>query len=153
MNLYEAGHLARELMRRHGLLGQGWTFSFDHARRRFGCCHYHTKRITLSRPLTFLNAIDEVRDTVLHEIAHALTPGDGHGRKWRAKCAQIGATPRRCYKDEEIVAPPRAAAKYLLGCEACGWWVERRRRSRRKYVCKRCSGSVEYRARPRVLTS
>ena len=30
MNLYEAAHLARELMGQHGL--PGWTFGFDHAR-------------------------------------------------------------------------------------------------------------------------
>src|SRR5687767_14955649 len=88
MNLYEAAHLAKQLMRQHGLDALGWTFGFDHARRRFGRCDYTDKRITLSRALTFLNSVDEVRDTVLHEIAHALTPGAGHGARWRAMCAR-----------------------------------------------------------------
>ena len=51
---HDAQELARELMRRHGLFDAGWRFRFDHARRRFGCCRYGPKLITLSRPLTLL---------------------------------------------------------------------------------------------------
>jgi len=140
MNLYEAAHLAQELMGQHGL--PGWTFGFDHARRRFGRCDYRRKRITLSRPLTWLNEIDEVRDTILHEIAHALCPDDGHGARWRATCRQIGARPIRCYTDEAVVSPPRAAARYRFGCPQCDRCIERRRRSRHRYLCKMCQGKV-----------
>ena len=104
MNLYEAAHLARKLMNDHGLVD--WRFDFDHARRRFGRCNYTHKLISLSRPLTLLNGIDEVRDTILHEIAHALCPKDGHGPRWRATCRRIGARPVRCYTDEQVISPP-----------------------------------------------
>src|SRR6476659_8376122 len=104
MNLYEAGALARQLLRQHGL--HDWRFELDHARRRFGRCDYTHRRITLSRPLTLLNPLEEVRDTLLHEIAHALTPGAGHGPRWRAMCRQLGARPVRCYADGAVVAPP-----------------------------------------------
>ena len=93
MNLYEAAHLARTLMAEHGL--GDWSFAFDHARRRFGACNYTRRRISLSRPLVLLNEIDAVRDTILHEISHALCPGDKHGPRWRATCRRIGATPKR----------------------------------------------------------
>ena len=145
MNLYEAAHLARSLMKEHGL--DGWAFAFDHARRRFGACNYTRKRITLSRPLVLLNGMDEIRDTVLHEIAHALCPDDGHGPRWRAKCREIGAKPKRCYSDETVASPPRRPAPYEWGCGACGWWVERRRRTRRAYVCAKCRGRLVYRAK------
>ena len=143
MNLYEAAHLARSLMKEHGL--DGWSFAFDHARRRFGACSYTRRRITLSRPLVLLNGMDEVRDTVLHEIAHALCPGDKHGPRWRTTCARIGARPKRCYDEEEIVAPARPPARYLLGCTRCDWWSPRRRRMKGKYVCRTCRGRVVYR--------
>lgn len=145
MNLYEASHLAKQLMHEHGLDVLGWTFGFDHARRRFGRCDYTHKRITLSRALTFLNSIDEVRDTVLHEIAHALTPGAGHGPRWRAMCQRIGARAVRCYDDGSVLSPPPRSARYQIGCLACGWWAPRHRRSRRRYVCTLCRGKVVYR--------
>src|SRR5476649_706966 len=112
MNLHEAAHLARDLMKQHGLIG--WTFEFDHARRRFGCCNYTHRKITLSKSLTFLNGIEEVRDTVLHEIAHALTPGARHGVRWRRKCVEIGARAKRCFNDEHVVSLPRPPARYLF---------------------------------------
>jgi predicted SprT family Zn-dependent metalloprotease len=145
VNLYEAAHLARQLMNQHGL--SDWSFELDHARRRFGKCNYTQKQISLSKPLTFLNPMEEVRDTLLHEIAHALAPGAKHGPRWRAMCRQIGARPVRCYTDQSVVSPPRRPAPYLFGCAACDWWVERRRISRRKYQCKKCRGVVVFRER------
>ena len=145
MDLVQARRLARGLMNEHGL--SDWRLMFDHAKRRFGACHYSKRMITLSRVLTLLNDERQVRDTVLHEIAHALTPGDVHGERWRKKCQEIGAAPVRCYRDEEVVAPERAAAKYLWGCAACDWWVERRRVNRRVFVCSTCRGKLVYRMR------
>jgi len=132
----DARELAWQLMRLHGL--SNWKFEFDHARRRFGSCQSTRKVITLSRPLVLLNDVQQVRDTILHEIAHALTPGDGHGAKWRRKCAEIGANPKRCYDDTTVVSPARAPAPFRYGCQTCGWWVDRRRRNRGLYVCAKC---------------
>ena len=115
----------------------GWRFRFDHARRRFGSCRYRQKLITLSRPLTILNPEEQVRDTLLHEIAHALTPGDGHGARWKRKCREIGARPQRCYTDASVLSPPRRPAPYQYGCPACDWWVERRRlMAGGRFVCR-----------------
>jgi SprT-like family protein len=80
---------------------QRWSLVFRQARSSFGICDGRQKRITISAPLTLLNDIDEVRNTILHEIAHALTTDRGHGRLWkegahgglstRAVLSQIGA--------------------------------------------------------------
>ena len=75
-------------MARHGL--GDWTFQFDRAKRRFGACNYTTRTISLSRTLTRLNDDAAVRETLLHEIAHALTPGAGHGPAWQVKCLEFG---------------------------------------------------------------
>jgi len=140
MNLYAAREMARSLMAAHGL--SGWAFSFDHARRRFGSCAWGRRRISLSRVLTLLNSEEEVRDTILHEIAHALCPRDGHGAKWKAMCVRIGARPVRCYSHSDVVTPVRRAARFAIGCPRCGWWQERFRRTRRKLVCRGCRGRV-----------
>ncbi|HEY8668665.1 MAG TPA: SprT-like domain-containing protein [Tepidisphaeraceae bacterium] len=140
MHPHDAQLLARELMQAHNLAG--WSFSFDHARRRFGSCRLKSKIITLSRPLTILNTPEQVRDTLLHEIAHALTPGDGHGQLWRDACRRIGAKPQRCYQEHEVMSPARPRARYRIGCQRCDWWADRRRRTRRKYLCAKCQGPI-----------
>jgi len=140
MTLEAARALAVHLMARHGL--EGWTFAFDRARKRLGSCLPSSRRITLSSTLTRLNDEEVVRDTILHEIAHALTPGDGHGARWRAACRKIGARPERLVPSHEVVLPP---APHALVCDRCGGRYPRYRRSRLRYACGRCraEGGVE----------
>lgn len=94
----------------HGLAARGWTGALDNAERRFGICRPGRKEISLSRTLVSLNSEEEVLDTILHEIAHALAGiehGDncGHDERWQAICRRIGARPERCYDGEEVNAP------------------------------------------------
>jgi predicted SprT family Zn-dependent metalloprotease len=135
MDVEEAAGLARRLMDEHGL--RHWQFRWDRARRRFGCCWQSRLLITLSRPLTALNDPAEVRDTLLHEIAHALVPG-GHTDAWRHKCVQIGARPHRCYSSQHVKLPEIARRFRFLA--TCGCRIEhvRRRKPTRSYICRRC---------------
>ncbi|MDQ3459375.1 MAG: SprT-like domain-containing protein [Deinococcota bacterium] len=132
MDLALATTLARRLMLEHGLTD--WTFRFDRARRRFGLCDYGNRTISLSKHLTELNDAAQVRDTLLHEIAHALSPGAGHGPRWRELCSRLGAKPVRLFADE--VARP--VSKYLLICPRCRQTLPRERRTRRVLACKPC---------------
>jgi predicted SprT family Zn-dependent metalloprotease len=144
MDLVRARWLAYMLLAQHGL--GDWKFEFDHARRRFGCCHISRKKITLSRPLTLLNDEPEVRDTLLHEIAHALEPTDGHGPRWRAACVRVGAKPVRCYTDKTVRSPARPPAKLVMTCEVCQWVVPRQRQPKRRAICRKCRTPVTIRA-------
>ena len=55
--------------------------AYDSAKRRAGVCRFATQTLGLSAPLTTLHSEVEVRDTILHEIAHALVgPRHGHDR-------------------------------------------------------------------------
>lgn len=136
MKLNEASTLARNLMDAHGL--HDWSLVFDRARTRFGLCVYGPKRIQLSRHLVKLNDEAQVRDTILHEIAHALVPrGAGHGPVWRRKAREIGCDAKRCYDTKEVVTPP---GKYTATCPNCARVIKRfkRRRKRRRVACGEC---------------
>lgn len=119
-------------MDEHGL--QAWAFAFDRARVRAGACHFGDRRITLSRALTAAHDEAEVRETVLHEVAHALVgPGHGHDRVWRAQAVAIGASGQRCYSAQEPVVPGRWQGRCVAGHV-----VHRHRRPDRLLLCARC---------------
>ncbi|PCI24387.1 sprT domain-containing protein [Candidatus Peregrinibacteria bacterium] len=104
-------------MEQYNLLETGWSFRFDKATRRFGCCNYSKKEISLSRRLTHLNDDEKVKDTLLHEVAHALVgPGHGHNAVWKAQALQIGCSGVRCYT-QDVVTPK---GKYSATCKNCG---------------------------------
>ena len=135
MHWAEAEELALELMGNHGLLRAGWGFAFDNAQQRFGQCNFRTQMITISAPLTSLNEEVVVRDTILHEIAHALTPGQGHNIKWKLKAQEIGANPKRCYDSAKVAKP---AAPLVANCPTCGKEYDRHRMPRGRRYCKPC---------------
>ncbi len=142
MDVNEARSLARLLMNQHGL--GAWHFQFDTAKRRFGSCSSARKIITLSTPLTLLNSAAEVRDTILHEIAHALAPG-GHHAAWRRMCARIGANPKRCFSAKTVNLPTiRRRFQYVGRC-ACATRHVKFRRPTRKYLCRRCRAVLTWR--------
>lgn len=135
MNLNDAKLLAERLMTDNGLIPH-WTFRFDRAVRRFGCCYWRKRMITLSRVLTELNAAAEVRDTILHEIAHALVgPGHWHDKAWKAKAAEIGCIGNRCYDNRAVNTPSHKYEAQCLGCKKMY-----RTHRRRKVSCGLCSG-------------
>ncbi len=85
--------MARRLMDEHGL--GAWTFAFLEAERRLGDCHFEDRLIRIGRGHALDAGEAEVRDTILHEIAHALAgPEARHGPAWKAAARRIGATPR-----------------------------------------------------------
>ncbi|MCC7085175.1 MAG: SprT-like domain-containing protein [Pirellulales bacterium] len=132
MDLAAAQRMAQLLMRKHGLFPE-WKFEFDRAVLRFGSCQWRRKKITLSAYLTALNDDVQVRDTILHEIAHALAPPRaGHGKKWRQIAQAIGCNAMRCY-GEEVIAPK---PKFIGTCPSCSMKVGRNRRD--LLSCAKC---------------
>ena len=129
----EVRNLALELMARHGL--EGWKFAFNRRKRALGLCRYGTKSIELSIYLVDANDGEEVRDTILHEIAHALVgPGHAHDAVWKAKCLEVGAKPARCGEAD------MPEGRWKASCPACGIGFSRHRRPKRLrgWSCKAC---------------
>lgn len=140
MQYSNAASLARELMNLHGL--GHWTFQFDRAKCRAGCCKYRRTTITLSEYYVPRNDEAEIRDTILHEIAHALAgPGQGHGPVWKAICLTIGAKPVRCYDNTKVDMPK---GQWRANCPSCKKEFHRHRRPKNDGIiyCAKCGPSV-----------
>lgn len=92
----EVTQLAQTLMSEHNLNWPAWGFRMSRHKLAIGRCEwrrYNSGMIMFSK--NFLHLPDsEIRDTILHEIAHALAGlGAKHGPAWKEKCIEIGARP------------------------------------------------------------
>jgi predicted SprT family Zn-dependent metalloprotease len=137
MELSQAEQLAIDLIRKHCPI---YSFKWSKATRCFGTCNRTDKVITLSKPLTELNDIHNVQDTILHEIAHALTPTDkGHGWRWQEMCRRLGAKPVRCYSGENVILPPTNRRGFIYECPGCKKEITRYKTIiNRKVSCRDC---------------
>ena len=140
MNTREAESLVYKYMAKHELPNE-WSFRWQGKKRSLGTCSYSQKEIRLSRWYVELNDLAEVTDTILHEIAHALSyvrhgrAGIGHGALWKSICREIGAIPKSCSKAN--LHRPKNHYKYVETC--CGLTFKRHRLKRNiSYACPKC---------------
>jgi predicted SprT family Zn-dependent metalloprotease/sporulation protein YlmC with PRC-barrel domain len=134
--LETVAQVARALLSKHQL--PQWSFQFDNGAKRAGCCHYATQVISHSYEFAKRAPDEEITDTLLHEIAHAVVGREHHhDAVWRAKALEIGCSGRRCHDLQ--FTPPR----YIVQC-ARGCWRGIAERRTRGVVCKRCRGQVLY---------
>ena len=112
MRLQDAEKLMKEKMIAHGLTD--YRFEFSRTKRAFGDCNTYLKVIRLSKPLVEINEEATVLKTILHEIAHALTPDHNHDTTWQMKCIEIGGDGKRCKTEANFLE-----RKVNLRCLAC----------------------------------
>lgn len=135
MDLHSAKEMALRLMDLH-IQEPGWTFEFMHAKRRFGVCRHRRKIIELSKPLTLLNEIEIITDTILHEIGHAIAGYEAaHGPEWKKVASQLGArTESRCTVQNVVRIP----GKLQYRCPNCHHITRRFRRFKKRQACGKC---------------
>ncbi|MDH5433749.1 MAG: SprT-like domain-containing protein [Gammaproteobacteria bacterium] len=77
---------------------QDWHFKIDNAKKRAGVCRVSKKIIGISYNHLINNSEEIIKDTLLHEFAHAIAfqlHGEAtHGMFWKTIAKKIGATPR-----------------------------------------------------------
>ncbi|ALJ18976.1 SprT-like domain-containing protein [Microbacterium sp. No. 7] len=131
--------MAEELITAH--LDASWSFDFDHAKRRAGACHYAHKRITVSRYLSARYDDETNRQTLLHEVAHALAgPAAQHGPAWKRIARGLGYTGGVTHHGETATD----LAPWVGRCPA-GHVAYRHRRVTRQVSCARCAPTFDAR--------
>lgn len=129
----EVRNLARDLMDQHGLTD--WDLTLGTAKRVYGSCYHRSRTIKISTALAAINPVSETHNTILHEIAHALTgPGHGHDEKWKRYAEYIGADPVRCHDAETPESP------WLRVCpnSSCDFTMKRYRKTTKRGACPDC---------------
>lgn len=140
MEISRATELMIELMDQHRLFAQGWTGGWNNRKRALGVCKSRSKSIELSRPLVLVNDEKVIRNTILHEIAHAIAGYDaGHGPMWKLVAIRVGAEPVSCAATANRVLPN---APWQAICTGCGQVVQRFRKPRRIISCGTCCPHV-----------
>lgn len=140
--------LANKLMREYmpHLVEDGWKFKISNTRNAVGRCDFDNKVIEVSK-FYMHNSMDEVEDTIRHEIAHALAgPIHGHDHVWRRFAIDVGANPTRC---AEAGVTFNGNYNYTVTCQnphcPSGGWSHGKHRLKQGYMryhCKHCGGPI-----------
>lgn len=143
MNTSDAAQLARNLMNSHGL--SHVPFQFNRKLRYFGVCKSRAGiviGIELSAPLVELNNEEQVKDTILHEIAHAKAGhAAGHGRLWQIQARAIGCNAERCCGSDTVMPQ----GKYQATCNCPNLTHRMFRAPRRSLRCRHCKVTLDFR--------
>ncbi|MDA3892054.1 MAG: hypothetical protein PF517_10370 [Salinivirgaceae bacterium] len=92
--LNEVTTLTIQLMEKYGVAH--YKFRYRYFWRFLGLCDKDTIALQLSFALN--NTMEEIENTILHEIAHAIVGvGHGHRLKWQEKAIELGVTWKRIY--------------------------------------------------------
>jgi len=92
MDRHTASTRTKEELTKHGLKDWGVMITTNPDLPFLGKCMYREKKIILNAFHIDIHPDAEVVDTILHEVAHALTPGAGHNDVWATKAREIGCT-------------------------------------------------------------
>lgn len=125
MDYGDAAIMARALMEQYGL--EKWGFDFNTNKKRLGVCFFKKQQIELSMYYVRANELAEIRETILHEIAHALVGHGYHDLSWTRKCIELGIPAKRCGS---------------MGCQLEGNW---------RGTCPNCKRVYHFHRRPQCL--
>lgn len=148
MDLVAAEKLCRSLLQEHGLLK--YRFEWGNMRVQVANCstsplndnrapQYRTGRVRFSRYYAAEYTEAQVKETMLHEIAHALASHDvNHGPEWKKIALSIGSNGKRCAGAEDAVDLTKYN-KWISYCPNGHFRTKARRPTTRMPSCGKCS--------------
>ena len=109
-------NFAHEELKKWGLTEKGWKFTFNRALSYAGYCEPNKKEIRISGPICEVETEEFIKDTVLHEIAHALAGCEhGHDTVWQSWARKVGASTAATYHESKAIKNAKLAkAKYVM---------------------------------------
>lgn len=139
MNITQVREMVEDLLRDHGLYEKGWRFALGRGKHTLGTCVYSKRLIRISKFHIWYGVEHEVKNVILHEIAHAITgPGHGHDYVWRDAARMIGLyNPTRTTQTTWNID-----GHVHLECDTHGVIAKRHRRMNKgqleRTFCKKC---------------
>lgn len=139
-------HLGRAALARAGAvaLGKRIRVRWNPRLRTTAGLTYAATALVWLNPRLAVFGFEEIRRTLLHELAHVLAQHRAnrrrilaHGPEWRQACADLGiAEEERCHS----LALPRRRMKrrFIYKCPACAQAIKRVRPFRRIVACFPC---------------
>lgn len=122
MKISDVEKLALEIMAKHGMKAPYWKLKFIKNKSVAGRCYKSnwngkrnlSGRIELSIPYVEAFGMNEVVETIRHEVAHGLTDPKyrSHGPEWKANAKLVGSNGSRCVS----IDAPKIESRYLGKC-------------------------------------
>ena len=160
--LREALNLTHKLLRENGITGVATKLNTN--KTILGLCRSRNRvpfRIEYSRTLAEHLPLQDILDTVRHEVAHAIALVDegasGHGPAWQRACRKVGLAPERTFKRASNGMTARElnkrVAAYMFVCEkhsqGCTFempfhrMTKQRQRDLHYGRCPKCKSSIK----------
>jgi predicted SprT family Zn-dependent metalloprotease len=139
MELKKAEEIVKKLFIEYGLYEDGWKFKWDNSTYRNALCDFIKKTIFLSKKLVILRKRKYVKNTILHEIAHAKVGYEhGHNEVWKKYAESIGCVVKVRESDNTHISPDIIYVPYnYKGICSCGNKIYRHR-NRVPKICSKC---------------
>lgn len=138
MNIDKLQQMSEDLVYKH--LSKEWKVTLSKKMTSCaGFCCYWKKEIKISIPISTYHSEEEVTDTILHEVTHALVgPSHNHDKVWKAKAIEIGSSGRRTYGQQPRELQRRSKHTYYYKCPHCGKISVKHRRLKEGTSCGKC---------------
>ena len=133
---------------------EDWVLLFSNQKRHLGYCKPRKRIISLSLAFLSTNSYRVMKDTLLHEIAHAIhymeTGKTNHDNGWRDVARRVGCRPERCAPVDGLTMP---RGKYIGLCPACNKTIYFYRKVKRSYSCSECTKGYDPRFRLKIMST